>query len=170
MSTHTERIPPWVSTFRTMLRAQATPEFGDDELSILSDWSGSSGSHTYKVYSFLIFSMARSPDWPRLRHELRQRFSDGRRISYKALSPSSHLQSQLQPFLSIADTLLGWCVTIAVHNSIKKLVTEDESCIAIWQERAKCEGGWKPAQFGTDLGIRADFDREGKARRRGSLS
>lgn len=153
MTENIPRIPAWVTPFRTLLRDQSIPKFGNDELSILTDYSGTSGRHCYKVYSFLIFSRSQSPDWPQLRHDLRKRFPDRRRISYKALSPSSHLQSQLEPFLSIAETLAAWCVTVAVHESFKKLVTEDKSCLAVWQQIAKLEGSWKPPQFENVLRI-----------------
>lgn len=149
----TETIPPWVSTFRGLLHDKPAPDFGDDKLFVLSDGSGRSGAHRCRVQSFLIFSGRQSPDWPRLRYELREQFPDERRISYKALSPTSHLQSRLAPFLSVADTLHGWCVTVSVHNSIKRIVTEHEKSLTIWQHIAALEGQWKPAQFENMLRI-----------------
>jgi hypothetical protein len=152
MSNNDAIIPAWVAEFRTLLRARGIPSFSTDYISVLSDYSGQSKERPFRVQSFLLFNPTKSPDWPLLRQNLRASLPDRRRFAYKALSPSSHLQSKLQPFLAAADSLNGWCVTIAVHKSLKSLVSNEES-YKLWKREGNLQGTWNPQQFENMLRI-----------------
>lgn len=134
-----ESTPHWVPKFRRLLSDSEVSGLGADHLSILSDYSHKG---TYKTASFLVFDQNASPEWPQLRGELRERIPDNRRISFKALGSTSHLNNYLDEFLSIADKLRGWCITIAVHDKIRSLVT-DETSLATWTQTADLKGRWK---------------------------
>jgi hypothetical protein len=146
------KVPMWVEGFRALLRKRGIPTLDQGNIAVLSDYTPGAGEHGYRVQSFLLFNPKRSPDWPRLRHNLRATFEDNRRFAYKSLRPSCLLQAHLEPFLSIANMLHGWCVTVAVHKSWRRIVSDDDS-FELWRKKADLEERWNPAQFENMLEI-----------------
>ncbi|MGD0898918.1 MAG: hypothetical protein ABR915_13855 [Thermoguttaceae bacterium] len=145
-------FPAWVPQFREILQARGIPSFTSDRIFVLSDYSGPDKGLPYRVFSFLLFNPSQSPDWPRLRLDLRAGLPDKRRFAYKRLSRSSYLRSKVGPFLGAADSLSGWCVTLAVHKSLKCLVSNKASC-ELWRREAGIQSNWNAPQFENMLRI-----------------
>lgn len=141
--------PQWVPGFREILARRDLTDFGGSHISVVSDFSGIG---RYQTLSFLVFDQSQSPDWPRLRHALRQTFSDTRRIKFSRLNPKQHLSRHLKSILSVANSLHGWCVTVAIHSSIRNLVT-DEHTLAHWNRITPLHGNWRTRQFENVLRI-----------------
>ncbi|GAB5406974.1 MAG: hypothetical protein Aurels2KO_52050 [Aureliella sp.] len=144
-----DATPQWVSGFRESTARRGIAGFNGSHVSVLSDFSGLG---RYQTLSFLVFEQSQSPDWPRLRYELRQKFPDNRRIKFSNLKGNQHLSLHLESILSVADSLHGWCVTIAIHDSIRNLVT-DEHTLEHWNRIANLNGNWKAKQFENVLRI-----------------
>jgi hypothetical protein len=54
--------------------------------------------------------------------------------------------------LKAADSLRGWCVTVAVHKSLGWLVSDKASC-ELWKREVELRSNWNAAQFENMLRI-----------------
>jgi len=111
-----------------------------------SDYSAGRSGCKHDVYAFLIADEEASPEWPALRHAIRQNhLPDGRRLSFKRLADGQR-QRALVPFLDAADSLTGHLVVLLVDKRLRGLSTGRNS-LRVWQELHGLHGKWDQTAF-----------------------
>lgn len=114
-------IWPWTKNVERILRFAQPHPFTGSHLAFGSDYSGDHRTSGFRTYCFLIIDTDRSPDWPRRRKLVRQRFlSDGRRMSYKALGDKWR-QRALVPFLEATESIDGHLVSLIVTKELSNM-------------------------------------------------
>jgi hypothetical protein len=139
---------PWVPQFRVILRDVCPKPFDGSHILVGSDYSGSHHNSDYLVYGFLLADADKSPEWPRLRAEVRERYlPDGRRMSFKRLNDSLRWRA-LSPFLDVANAFSGICAVVVVHKDLERMSTGQRT-IDVWRGLHGTEGKWRGAAFET---------------------
>jgi hypothetical protein len=114
-------IWPWTKNVERILRFIQPYPFMGTHLAFSSDYSGDHKGSAFRVYCYLIIDTDRSPDWPRLRRAVRQRYlPDGRRMSFKALGDKRRRRA-LIPFLHAADSINGHLVSLIVTKEFSNM-------------------------------------------------
>jgi hypothetical protein len=117
-----DRSPfPWVKIFTEKVSQIDLPDLSGPWLYVTSDTSGTSRESRFIVTTFLIADMEHSREWEPQRRQVRKDYlADGRRMSFKALNDRQR-RSALVPFLTAADHIKGFCLSIVIDKRIHSL-------------------------------------------------
>jgi len=140
------RAFPWVPRFRSVLSEVQPQPFPGPHILVGSDYSGFHSNSDYLVYAFLLVDADGSPEWPRLRKEVRDCYlSDGRRMSFKNMNDGQRRRA-LVPFLHVADAFSGICCAVVVHKELS-LMSSSPNSLNLWRTLHGLEGKWDVSAF-----------------------
>jgi hypothetical protein len=144
-----EEAWPWMRTFRRIVRTVAEPRLTGNTVLSASDFSGSHKGSRYNVYGFVVVDAAASAGGFAQLNRVRERFLDGRRMSFKALNDVKR-RNALVPFLEATELLRGVGCVVAVTKDYSHMATAPGTVAGLTGARALA-GKWNAHAFETAM-------------------
>jgi hypothetical protein len=126
---------------------------GSGRVIVVTDYRKPDDGNDFHVISYLVMGAESIPSWDANRAQWRKDYMpDNRRLAFKDLGRDAVVERAVGPFLSMADSIDGVIVTLAIHKNIKSLFAA-RGLIDMTEPRFEKWRHWKPRPFENVLRI-----------------